>query len=142
MTGGSVAQVSSQTLANLAVIDLVTDCLVLRPLATTDKQQIIDTARVIGTEEFSKDIPEFCAVMSKKPTTRAKLRRIKREEARFDFVVLDAATGSAKHQLITDLVADLADESAEVKIVETLDSDCTVIDIRHPDEAEIKALIL
>ncbi len=142
VTGESVAQVSSQTLANLAVIDLVTDCLVLRPLATTDKQQIIDTARVIGTEEFSKDIPEFCAVISKKPTTRAKLRRIEREEARFDFAVLDAATGSAKHQLITDLVADLDGESAEVKIVETLDSDCTVIDIRHPDEAEIKALIL
>ena len=142
MTGESVAQVSSQTLANLAVIDLVTDCLVLRPLATTDKQQIIDKARVIGTEEFSKDIPEFCAVISKKPTTRAKLCRIEREEARFDFAVLDAATGSAKHQLITELVADLDGESAEVKIVETLDSDCTVIDIRHPDEAEIKALIL
>ena len=142
VTGESVAQVSSQTLASLAVIDLVTDCLVLRPLATTDKQQIIDTARVIGTEEFSKDIPEFCAVISKKSTTRAKLCRIEREEARFDFAVLDAATGSAKHQLITDLVADSDGESAEVKIVETLDSDCTVIDIRHPDEAEIKALIL
>ena len=38
-------------------------------------------------------------------------------------------------------MADLDGESAEVKIVETLDSDCTVIDIRHPDEAENKALI-
>ena len=142
VTGESVAQVSSQTLANLAVIDLVTDCLVLRPLATTDKQQIIDTARVIGTEEFSKDIPEYCAVISNKPTTHAKLHRIEREEARFDFAVLDAAIGSAKHQLITDLVADLDGESAEVKIVETLNSDCTVIDIRHPEEAEIKPLIL
>ena len=142
MTGESVAQVSSQTLSNLAVIDLVTDCLVLRPLATTDKQQIINTARVIGTEEFSKDIPEYCAVISNKPTTRAKLHRIEREEARFDFAVLDAAIGSAKHQLITDLVADLDGESAEVKIVETLNSDCTVIDIRHPEEAEIKPLIL
>ena len=142
VTGESVAQVSSQTLANLAVIDLVTDCLVLRPLATTDKQQIINTARVIGTEEFSKDIPEYCVVISNKPTTRAKLHWIEREEARFDFAVLDAAIGSAKHQLITDLVADLDGESAEVKIVETLNSDCTVIDIRHPEEAEIKPLIL
>ena len=142
VTGESVAQVASQTLANLAVIDSVTDCLVLRPLATTDKQKIIDTARVIGTEEFSKGIPEYCAVISNKPTTRAKLHRIEREETRFDFAVLDAAIGSAKHQLITDLVADLDGESAEVKIVETLDSDSTVIDIRHPDEAEIKDLIL
>jgi thiamine biosynthesis protein ThiI len=142
VTGESVAQVSSQTLPNLAVIDAVTDCLVLRPLATTDKQQIIDVAREIGTEEFSKDIPEYCAVISNKPTTRAKLHRIEREETRFDFAVLDAAIDSAKHQLITDLVADLDGEAAEVKIVETLDSDSTVIDIRHPDEVEIKPLIL
>ncbi|MFT4815409.1 MAG: thiamine biosynthesis protein ThiI [Pseudohongiellaceae bacterium] len=142
VTGESVAQVSSQTLPNLAVIDAVTDCLVLRPLATTDKQDIIDTARKIGTEEFSKDIPEYCAVISNKPTTRAKLHRIEREEARFDFAILDAAIGSAKHQLITDLVADLDGESAEVKIVEALDSNSTVIDIRHPDEAEIKPLLL
>jgi thiamine biosynthesis protein ThiI len=142
VTGESVAPVSSQTLPNLAIIDLVTDCLVLRPLATTDKQQIIDTARVIGSEEISKDIPEYCSVISNKPATRAKLHRIEREEARFDFAVLDAATSSAKHQLITDLVVDLDGESAEVKIVETLNSDCTVIDIRHPDEAEINPLIL
>lgn len=142
VTGESVAQVSSQTLPNLAVIDSVTDTLVLRPLATADKQQIIDIAREIGTEEFSKDIPEYCAVISNKPTTRARRHRIEREESRFDFAVLDAAIGSAKHQLITDLVADLGSESAEVKIVETLDSESTVIDIRHPDEVELKPLIL
>jgi len=142
VTGESVAQVSSQTLPNLAVIDSVTDCLVLRPLATTDKQQIIDIAREIGTEEFSKDIPEYCAVISNKPTTRAKLHRIEREESHFDFTVLDAAIDSAKHQLITDLLADLNSETAEVKIVETLDSESTVIDIRHPDEVEIKPLLL
>ena len=142
VTGESVAQVSSQTLANLAVIDLVTDCLVLRPLATTDKQQIIDTAKMIGTENFSKDIPEYCAVIWNKPTTREKMHRIERKEARFDFAVLDAATGSAKQQLITHLVANLDGESAEVKIVETLDRDCTAIDIRHPDEAEMKPLKL
>ena len=142
VTGESVAQVSSQTLPNLVVIDTATDCLVLRPLATTDKQDIIDTAREIGTEEFSKDMPEYCAVISNKPTTRAKLHRIEREEARFDFAILDAAIGSAKHQLITDLVADLDGESAEVNIVETLDGNSTIIDIRHPDEAEIKPLLL
>lgn len=142
VTGESVAQVSSQTLPNLAVIDSATDCLVLRPLVTTDKQAIIDIAREIGTEEFSKDIPEYCAVISNKPTTRAKPYRIEHEETQFDFAVLDAAIGSAKHQVITDLLADLDSETAEVKIVETLDSESTVIDIRHPDEAEIKPLLL
>ncbi len=142
VTGESVAQVSSQTLANLAVIDTVTDALVLRPLVTANKQQIIDIAREIGTEEFSKDIPEYCAVISNKPTTRAKPYRIEREESLFDFTILDAAIGSAKHQLITELVADLEGEAAEVKVVEVIDSDSTVIDIRHPDEVELKPLIL
>ena len=142
VTGESVAQVSSQTLPNLAVINSVTDALVLRPLATTDKQQIIDIAREIGTEEFSKDIPEYCAVISKKPTTRAKPHRIASEETRFDFAVLDAAIDNAKHQLITDLVADLDSKAAEIKILKTRASDSTVIDIRHPDEVELKPLIL
>ncbi len=134
VTGESVAQVSSQTLANLSVIDEVTNSLVLRPLATTDKQEIIDIAREIGTEEFSKDIPEYCAVISNKPTTRARLDRIEREESRFDFAVLEAAIGNASEQLITELI------DAEVKIVDSFDSSSTVIDIRHPDEVEIKPL--
>src|SRR5690606_1628022 len=41
VTGEAIAQVSSQTLANLNVIDSVTDMLVLRPLITTDKHEII-----------------------------------------------------------------------------------------------------
>ncbi|GJM13301.1 MAG: tRNA sulfurtransferase [Pseudohongiella sp.] len=141
VTGESVAQVSSQTLPNLAVIDSVTESLVLRPLATTDKQEIIDIAREIGTEEFSKDIPEYCAVISNKPTTRAKLHRIEREESHFDFAVLDEALAAARHQLINDLVADLDGGTAEVNIVTSLAGDSTVIDIRHPDEVDIKPLV-
>src|SRR5690606_3472936 len=41
VTGESVAQVSSQTLINLSVIDRATDMLVLRPLSTMDKGEII-----------------------------------------------------------------------------------------------------
>jgi tRNA uracil 4-sulfurtransferase len=142
VTGESVAQVSSQTLANLSVIDSVAESLVLRPLATADKQEIIDIARDIGTEEFSKDIPEYCAVISNKPTTRAKRDRIEHEESRFDFAVLDSAIDSARAQLITDLVADLEGEAAEVRVVATRDANSTVIDIRHPDEIEINPLKL
>lgn len=141
VTGESVAQVSSQTLANLSVIDSVSNGLVLRPLATTDKQEIIDIAREIGTEQFSKDIPEYCAVISNKPTTRARMDRIEREEARFDFAILDAAIADAKEQLINELVADLDGEVAELSVVTQLDSSSTVIDIRHPDEVEIKPLL-
>ena len=142
VTGESVAQVSSQTLANLAVIDAVSENLVLRPLSTTNKQEIIDIARVIGTEEFSKNIPEYCAVISKKPTTRARLERIEREESRFDFSVLDDSINNAKYQLITEVAEDIDRDVAEVEIVGEVEANATVIDIRHPSELELKPLEL
>ncbi len=142
VTGESVAQVSSQTLPNLAVIDSVSESLVLRPLATTGKQEIIDIARAIGTEQFSRGIPEYCAVISNKPTTRARLDRIQREESRFDFAVLNAAINAAKQQLINDLINEFSEEEAAVEIIRQLDNSKTVIDIRHQDEQEIKPLDL
>jgi thiamine biosynthesis protein ThiI len=140
VTGESVAQVSSQTLPNLAVIDSVIDTMVLRPLSMTDKQEIIDKAREIGTEEFSKDIPEYCGVISVKPTTRARSERIDREESNFDFTVLDESIKNSNYQLITKLVEGVAQGSASVNVVSELSSGTTLIDIRHPAELELKPL--
>ena len=88
MAGESVAQVSSQTLANLSVIDDVSQSLILRPLCASDKQEIINIAREIGTEQFSQSIPEYCAVISKKPTTKARKDRIEKKESRLDQSIL------------------------------------------------------
>ncbi len=134
VTGESVAQVSSQTLTNLAVIDSVTGHLVIRPLATTDKQRIIDLAREIGTEEFSRRIPEYCAVISDKPTTRARPERVEREEAKFDQTVLDAAVANASIQRITEIFADEGDSLEKVTILARPGPGDTVIDIRHESE--------
>jgi thiamine biosynthesis protein ThiI len=84
VTGESVAQVASQTLTNLNIIDEVSELMVLRPLCMTDKQTIINKAREIGTEEFPKHIPEYCAVTSDSPTTKAKAQRLAEQESRFD----------------------------------------------------------
>ncbi|WP_232023497.1 tRNA uracil 4-sulfurtransferase ThiI [Thiomicrorhabdus aquaedulcis] len=65
VTGESVAQVSSQTLRNLAVIDAVTTKLVLRPLATFNKVDIMAMADAIGTRQFAQSMPEYCGVISK-----------------------------------------------------------------------------
>ncbi|MEQ8954319.1 MAG: tRNA uracil 4-sulfurtransferase ThiI [Gammaproteobacteria bacterium] len=138
VTGESVAQVSSQTLANLAVIDSVSNALVLRPLATMDKQDIIDTARSIGTEEFSRNIPEYCAVISDKPTTRARPERIAREEQGFDFTILEQAVGNARYQLITEVVDDFGEAAVEVAVVAEADANSTIIDIRHPQEQQAR----
>ncbi len=133
VTGEAVAQVSSQTLINLSVIDKVTDTLILRPLITADKEEIIATARKIGTEAFSAVIPEYCGVISVKPTTRAKLPRILAEEENFDFSRLNDAVKQAKFTLIDSLSE--KDMTAPVVPVEaTPAASSKIIDIRHPND--------
>jgi thiamine biosynthesis protein ThiI len=140
VTGESVAQVSSQTLINLAVIDEVTPKLVLRPLCMSDKQDIVDLARKIGTAEFSAVIPEYCGVISVKPTTRAKRHKIAREELRFDMTILDKALAE---KVVVDIRKMQYEEpvvKTEVRVVSTLQKEDVVIDIRHPDEEERRPL--
>ncbi len=142
VTGESVAQVSSQTLVNLAVIDEVSNMLVLRPLAMSDKQDIVDLARKIGTEEFSAVIPEYCGVISVKPTTRARRHRIEREEQRFDFAVLEKALEERIALDIREMRLDELQVAPIVEEVQAPDPAAVIIDIRHPDEAELAPLTL
>ena len=116
--------------------------MILRPLCTSDKQEIINIAREIGTEDFSKDIPEYCAVISKKPTTKAKKVRIEREEARFDEKILKEAVDKAKYQIISELHNDLSVKRADVEIVRNVKEGSIIIDIRHPNEREVNPLAL
>ncbi|WP_299775989.1 tRNA uracil 4-sulfurtransferase ThiI [uncultured Pseudoteredinibacter sp.] len=142
VTGESVAQVSSQTLTNLSVIDKVTDTLVLRPLITMDKNDIIDISRKIGTEEFAAAMPEYCGVISKKPTTAAKMEDVLEQEENFDFSVLERAVSDRNVQTIDEIMADTEQESVEVEILAQLPAAAKVIDIRHPDEVEQSPLKL
>jgi thiamine biosynthesis protein ThiI len=136
VTGEAIAQVSSQTLINLALIDEVTPKLVLRPLVMSDKQDIVDLARKIGTAEFSAAIPEYCGVISVKPTTRAKQHRVEREEARFDFAVLEQAVADAVTYDIRTLSLDDVAPAVAPEELAQVGADATVIDIRHPEEEE------
>ncbi len=133
--GDSVAQVSSQTLTNMCVIDAVTETLVLRPLITMDKQDIIQLAAKIGTEEFAKNMPEYCGVISDRPTTRAKKERILEEEANFNFDVLNKAIDDREIIKIDDVMSRTT-TVAEVELVKVPQVGDIVIDIRHPDEIE------
>lgn len=139
VTGEAVAQVSSQTLPNLAVIDSVTNALVLRPLITCDKNDIIDIARKIGTEAFAANMPEYCGVISVKPTTRAREERVVGEEQKFDFAVLDKAIAEMRVQNI-DEVMEEGDAIASVEIFAAPQPDAVIVDIRHPDEVDLRPL--
>jgi thiamine biosynthesis protein ThiI len=136
VTGESLGQVSSQTLANLNVIDRVTPLLILRPLIQHDKQEIIDIAREIGTEDFAKTMPEYCGVISKKPTIKAKLAKIEAEEANFDFDVLNRVVEDATLMDIRKIEEQALEEVAEVKSVSKFDAGDIVLDIRSPEEED------
>lgn len=141
VTGESVAQVSSQTLPNLSVIDRATDALVMRPLIAMDKSDIITLSRQIGTETFSANVPEYCGVISVKPTTRAKIDRTEAQESKFDFAVLERALADKAVEAIQNL-ADSADSDLSVPVERELPEGAQVIDIRHPDELALKPLAL
>ncbi len=133
VTGESVAQVSSQTLRNLALIDKVTNKLVLRPLATMNKPEIMEMAAKIGTRRFAEAMPEYCGVISKNPVTHGSYDRMEKEAKKFDYSVLDKAVENAIETEVDEVVNQIED-IGQVKVVNDLSGgDYTVIDIRQGD---------
>ncbi|TXS93874.1 tRNA 4-thiouridine(8) synthase ThiI [Parahaliea maris] len=139
VTGECVAQVSSQTLRNLSVIDEVSERLVLRPLIATDKEDIVRMATDIGTRDFAANMPEYCGVISVNPTTRARLERVQHEETRFDMAILDRALANARQTRI-DRLAEEELEKLEVEVLSVPLAGATIVDIRHPEEEELAPL--
>lgn len=142
VTGESVGQVSSQTVTNLSVIDQVTDTMILRPLIVTDKQDIIDECRKIGTVEIAESMPEYCGVISQKPTTHAKLDDILEEEKKFNFKVIDKAVEDTVCTDIRDIAKETDGVLTEVTTVTSIAEDETVIDIRSQDEVDDEPLTI
>jgi thiamine biosynthesis protein ThiI len=141
VTGECVAQVSSQTLRNLSVIDQVTERLVLRPLIATDKEDIVRMAASIGTEKFAANMPEYCGIISVNPTTRAKLDRVEAQEQKFDMQILDRAIVN-KRQTRIDRLAQEELQRVDVEVLSVPLAHSTIIDIRHPSEEEMAPLTL
>lgn len=86
ITGESVGQVASQTLENIAVVEEATLLPVLRPLAGTNKKDIIDYARRIQTHDISV-LPhdDTCTVfMPKHPELHATLADVRAAEELYD----------------------------------------------------------
>ncbi|MDF0752592.1 tRNA 4-thiouridine(8) synthase ThiI [Marinobacter sp. 71-i] len=141
VTGDAVAQVSSQTLSNLNVVDRASDEVVLRPLVSMDKETIINIAREIGTEPFARTMPEYCGVISRKPATRAKLHRVEEDEANMDAGVLEQAIASRQDTPVNRLL-ETTQTPEEVELVHTPEVSDVIIDVRHPSEGEQSPLRL
>ncbi|HKJ83748.1 MAG TPA: tRNA uracil 4-sulfurtransferase ThiI [Mariprofundaceae bacterium] len=83
ITGDSLGQVASQTLANIQAIYEASPLPLLSPLIGYDKEEIIALGRRIGTFDIS--VEEYCDICSfliaKHPQTKGKLADVNRLEA-------------------------------------------------------------
>ncbi|MFO7252925.1 MAG: tRNA uracil 4-sulfurtransferase ThiI [Actinomycetes bacterium] len=86
ITGDSLGQVSSQTLANITALDDAVDLPILRPLIGMDKTEIMAEARRIGTLEISELPDEDCCTLltPRRAETRAKIEDLRQIERRLD----------------------------------------------------------
>jgi len=100
VTGDSVGQVSSQTLANLDTINRAATLPVLRPLVGADKAEIIALAKRIGTYEISIEPDEDCCsfLMPRQPATWTRPEAIEAIERNLDVKGLVESTLSRVEQ--------------------------------------------
>lgn len=85
-SGENLAQVSSQTLENLSVIEEATSIPILRPLLTYDKNEIVNLAKQIGTFRISVRPYKDCCTLfvAKHPVTKAKVEDAEAMESRIN----------------------------------------------------------
>jgi len=86
VTGDSLGQVASQTLANITALDEAVGLPVLRPLIGLDKTEIMAEARRISTLALSELPDEDCCslLLPRRVETRARVADLHRIEARLD----------------------------------------------------------
>ncbi len=84
VTGESLGQVASQTLDNLAVIEEAVSLPVLRPLIGSDKEEIVQQARRLGSYDISVQPDQDCCrfFMPRHPATFSTLEEVRAAEER------------------------------------------------------------
>lgn len=90
VTGESLGQVASQTIENLSAVEAIAEIPVFRPLITLDKQEIIDTARRLGSFETSI-LPHFdcCSfLVPEHPATKSTAEDLSKAEEALDVEIL------------------------------------------------------
>jgi len=84
VTGESLGQVASQTLANIFVEERATRLPILRPLIGFDKVEIERIAKAIRTYEISIRPGLCCTIAPKKPSTYSRIGTAVEEETKVD----------------------------------------------------------
>ncbi|MGM5480912.1 MAG: THUMP domain-containing protein [Nanobdellota archaeon] len=126
VTGESLSQKSSQTLPSLSFIHTSTSMLVLRPLITRDKTDIIKIARFIGTFGASEKVKEQCN-LSEGPVTAVPIDEDINEIPDLTSIVDECVSSTEIHEGILDL-----DTASSVSCADIDADDVVVVDIRTP----------
>ncbi len=103
LTGENLGQVASQTQQNMTLIANAADHLILRPLITYDKEEIINIARKIGTFELSiRPEPDCCTVFQPaSPVIHGDLKECAEAESKLDIEgLVDRAVANAEVHLV------------------------------------------
>ena len=86
-SGESIGQVACQTLPSMKVIEECCHLPMVRPLACTDKSEIIQIAKDIGTYDISiRPFEDCCTIFTlKDPVTHPSLEVVNKIESEFDW---------------------------------------------------------
>ncbi|MGC8974783.1 MAG: rhodanese-like domain-containing protein, partial [Thermoprotei archaeon] len=134
VTGESIGQTSSQTLANLSVAQAVSNLQlpILRPLVGLDKDEIVGLARRIGTYDISAMMCEPCSIAPSRVRTRVTV-----EELRGEFAKLpeDLITKTLNTLRVLEVRASSLDDVIPDKtvVIDYIPEDAVVVDLRDLD---------
>jgi thiamine biosynthesis protein ThiI len=145
ITGESAGQVSSQTLMNLAAIQVPIPTPILRPLVGLNKEDITELARVVGTYDLSASVPEFCALEGGRPVTNGTPQRLDREEKKVSRELLESLVEHRAIHTVFEMApgSDLLDADVEV---DRVPEGAVLLDLRsaaahnawrHPDAVHL-----
>ena len=104
VTGESLGQVASQTLAAICVTENASDRPILRPCIGMDKEEIVRTAREIGTFETSiLPYEDCCTVFTPRhPKTQPVLEKVLEQEAKLDYDALLEEAWLTRNTLVAE----------------------------------------
>jgi len=129
VTGEAIGQVSTQTMQNLEALNKVTDLMIIRPLVSFSKNEVVDIATDIGTYDLAYKGKEYCALATKNVVTAASYEKLDRIAGELDLTVLDEVF-SQKTEIDLGKKSEAAVENIKVEIPD----DAEIIDLRDPDQ--------
>jgi len=131
-TGEVSGQVSTQTLHNLILLSSMINMQVLRPLLTSSKSSIIDSAIKYGTYDFSYKGSELCAIQTRNVATKGKKKILMEEFALLmQEINIDELISRVKCINLEELARD-NHSTDDFNLLEKDISGYVVIDLRPP----------